>query len=80
MAQTVNNLPAIQATWVRFPCRDDLPGEGDGYHFSILTWRIPWTEEPGGSDTTERLTFSLSYIINTYVPNFTQKKQDKIAI
>ena len=24
------------------------PGEGNGNHFSILAWRIPWTEEPGG--------------------------------
>ena len=24
-----------------------FPGEGDGYHSSILAWRIPWTEEPG---------------------------------
>ena len=24
------------------------PGEGNGYHASILAWRIPWTEEPGG--------------------------------
>ena len=27
------------------------PGEGVGYYFSILAWRIPWLEEPG------RLTF-----------------------
>ena len=40
------------------------PGEGMAIHSSILAWRIPWTEEPGGlqsvghkeSDTTERLT------------------------
>ena len=39
------------------------PGEGKGKHSSILTWKIPWTEEPSGlqfmglqrSDTTERL-------------------------
>ena len=24
------------------------PGEGNSYHASILAWRIPWTEEPGG--------------------------------
>ena len=24
------------------------PGEGNGYHSSILAWRIPWTEEPSG--------------------------------
>ena len=36
------------------------PGEGNSYPLSILTWRMPWTEEPGGlqsmglqTDTTE---------------------------
>ena len=29
--------------WVR-----KIRGEGIGTHFSILAWRIPWTEEPGG--------------------------------
>ena len=24
------------------------PGEGNGQHSSILAWKIPWTEEPGG--------------------------------
>ena len=24
------------------------PGEGNGYHSGVLTWRIPWTEEPAG--------------------------------
>ena len=24
------------------------PGTGDGIHSSILAWRVPWTEEPGG--------------------------------
>ena len=28
------------------------PGEGDGTHSSILAWRIPWTEEPGGLQST----------------------------
>ena len=27
------------------------PGVGNGNHFSILSWRIPWTEEPGGLQT-----------------------------
>ena len=33
------------------PCNaDDLGWEGGGHatHSSILAWRIPWTEEPGG--------------------------------
>ena len=28
------------------------PGEGMGTHASILTWKIPWTEEPGGLQST----------------------------
>ena len=28
------------------------PGEGNGNHFSILAWRIPWTEKPGGLQST----------------------------
>ena len=28
------------------------PGEGNGNHPSILAWRIPWTEEPGGLQST----------------------------
>ena len=46
MAQTVKILPAVQ----------DLGSMGQkdplekrmGTHSSILAWRIPWTEEPGG--------------------------------
>ena len=31
------------------------PGEGNGYHSSILAWRTPWTEEPGGSIGSQRV-------------------------
>ena len=29
------------------------PVEGNGVHSSVLAWRIPWTEEPGGLQSTE---------------------------
>ena len=45
-AQTVNNLPAMQ-TWARFLGQED-PLKGKGTCSSVLAWRIPWTEEPGG--------------------------------
>ena len=51
VALVVNNLPA-NAGDVRDP--DSVPGlgrspgGGHGNHSSILAWRIPWTEEPGG--------------------------------
>ena len=44
----VKNLPAMQETRVRFLCRDNPLEEGMATHFSILAWRIPWIENPGG--------------------------------
>ena len=34
--------------WVRSLHQEDPPVEGMATHYSILAWRIPWTEEPGG--------------------------------
>ena len=48
MAQTVKNLPAMQETWVQSPGWEDPPEKGMATHASILAWRIPWIEEPGG--------------------------------
>ena len=48
VAQTVNNLPAMQETWVRSLSEEDPSEEEIATHSSILGWRIPWTEEPGG--------------------------------
>ena len=47
-AQTVKNLPAMRETWVRSLGREDPLEEGTATHSSILSWRIPRTEEPGG--------------------------------
>ena len=57
----VKNLPAMQETWVRSLGGENPLKEEMATHSSILAWRIPWTEEPGGlqfvglqeSDTTE---------------------------
>ena len=38
----------MQETQVWSLSREDFPGEGLATHSSILAWRIPWTEEPGG--------------------------------
>ena len=48
MAQTVKNLLAIWETWVRYLGREDPLEKGKVNHSSILAWRIPWAEEPGG--------------------------------
>ena len=48
VAQSVKNLPAMQQTWVRFLGQEDPLGKEMATYSSILAWRIPWTEEPGG--------------------------------
>ena len=44
----VKNLPAKQEMWVQSLGREDPLEEEMATHSSILAWRIPWTEEPGG--------------------------------
>ena len=43
----VENLPAVQKTWVRSLGQEDPLEKGMATHSSILAWRIPWTEKPG---------------------------------
>ena len=52
VAQTVKNLPATQETWVLSLGQEDLLEKGMTTHSSILTRRIPWTEKPGGLQST----------------------------
>ena len=48
MVQSVKNLPAIKEIQVSSLGREDPLEKGMATHSSILAWRIPWTEEPGG--------------------------------
>ena len=48
VAQMVKNLPAIQETRVWYLGQEDPLEKEMATLSSILTWRIPWTEEPGG--------------------------------
>ena len=48
MAQVVKNPPAMQETRVRSLVREDSLEKSMATHSSILAWRIPQTEEPGG--------------------------------
>ena len=70
MVQMVKNLPAVWETWVQSLGREDPLEKGMAFHSSILAWRIPWTEEPGGGlqsialqklDMAEQLTLSLHF-------------------
>ena len=44
----VKHVPAIQETWVQSLGWEDPLEKEVATHYSILAWRIPWTEEPGG--------------------------------
>ena len=65
MVQRLKRLPAMWETWVRSLGQENPLEKEMATHSSILAWRIPWTEELGGlqstghkeSDTTERLHF-----------------------
>ena len=43
----VKHLPTKQKTWVQSLGREDLLEKAMAPHSSVLTWKIPWTEEPG---------------------------------
>ena len=67
----VKDLPAMQETQIQSLGWEDTLEKKMVTHSSIPAWRIPWTEESGGlqcvhckqSDTTERLSLSLSHIV-----------------
>ena len=69
MAQRLKCLPVMRETWVQSLGREDPLEKEMATHSSILAWRIPWTEEPGGLqsgrkevDITEWLHFHLNMI------------------
>ena len=48
VAQTVKRLPTMWETWVQSLCWENLLEKEMATHSSILAWKIPWTEKPGG--------------------------------
>ena len=48
----VKNPPVMQETRVQSLGKEDSPEKGMATHSSILAWRIPRTEEPGGLQST----------------------------
>ena len=67
MVQRLKHLLAMWETWILSLDQEDPLEKEMATHSTILAWRIPWTEERGGlqstghkeSDTTERLHFHL---------------------
>ena len=48
VAQRLKHLPSVRETWVRSLGQEDPLEKEMATHSSILAWRIPWMEEPGG--------------------------------
>ena len=44
----VQTLLAMQETWIGSLGQEDLLEKETATHSSILAWKIPWTEKPGG--------------------------------
>ena len=65
VAQMVKNLSAVQETLVWFLGREDALEKGMATQPSILAWRIPWIEEPGGLQSVRSQESRLSYWITT---------------
>ena len=65
MAQMVKNLPAMQETWVQFLGQEDPLEKAMATHSSILAWRIPSSEEPGGLQSIGSQRIGHSWVTNT---------------
>ena len=52
MTQRLKRLPTMWETWVRSLGQEDPLEKEMATHSGILAWRIPWTEEPGGLQST----------------------------
>ena len=52
VAQRLKRLPAMWETWVRSLGQEDPLEKEMATHSSVLAWKIPWTEEPGGLQST----------------------------
>ena len=83
MAQRLKHLPAMQETWVRSLDQEDPLEKEMATHSSILAWRIPWTEEPGGPQSmgSQRVSHGLQRLRspNTILPyryEFYSKKEE----
>ena len=67
VAQTVKNLPAMQETGVQSLGQEDPLEKGIATHSSVLAWRIPRTEEPGGLQSIGPFSSCSSFISRRFI-------------
>ena len=88
VAQTVKNLPAVQADQGLIPEFEDPLEKGMATHSNILAWRTPWTEEPGELQSMGSQTVRPAWATNTFtfmgtlligLPAFTDKETGSLV-
>ena len=67
----VKSLHAVQETQAGSLGREDPLEKGMAMHSSSLTWRIPWTEEPGGLQSMGSHSVRHDWVANTFIFTFT---------
>ena len=67
VAQMVKNLPARQATQVGFLGWEEPLEKEMATHSSVLAWRIPWTEKPGGLQSMGSQRAGHNRVTNTFI-------------
>ena len=70
VAQMVKTLPAVWETQVQSLGWEDPLEKGMATDSSILAWRIPWTEEPGGLQSTGSQRLGHDWATNTFTFRF----------
>ena len=69
VAQRLKHLPAMWETWVRSLGLEDPLEKEMATHSSILAWRIPWTEEPSGLQSTGSQRVGHDWVTSRSQPN-----------
>ena len=66
VAQMIKKLPTMQESWVQSLDQEDPLEKGMVTHFSILVWKIPWTEESGGLQSMGSQKVGHNWVTNTF--------------
>ena len=79
MAQTVKKPSATRETWVQSLVQEEPLEKGVATHSSILTWRVPWREEPGGLQSMHMCMLSRFSRVQLFVTPWTVARQASLS-
>ena len=71
VVQKVKKLFAVQETWIQSLGQEDPLKKGMATHSSILAWRMPWIEEPGGLQSMGSQRVGYNWVTNRYTHTHT---------